>query len=183
VTYINPMKKALVVGASGGIGAALMKELETRGFTVTGVSRLKNGLDVTDPVSVDRVFNELSGPFDAVFVATGILAGTNGKPEKTLSALDPSKMLEIYAVNAVGPALILAKVERLLGKVTPLRRTIKLTTRFRRRWPQKTCVMLYSSLAQIKAASSSIIMGTLFHGEPGHFICHQLKTLDQNKLS
>jgi len=112
------MKKALVVGASGGIGAALMKELETRGFTVTGVSRLKNDLDVTDPVSVDRVFNELSGPFDAVFVTTGILAGTGGKPEKTLSALDPSKMLEIYAVNAVGPALILAKVERLLGRDT-----------------------------------------------------------------
>jgi len=75
---------------------------------VTGLSRSGNGLDITDPVSVDRVFDQLNGLFDAVFVATGTLSGTSGTPEKALAALDPEKMLEIYAVNAVGPALVLA---------------------------------------------------------------------------
>ena len=113
------MKSALVVGASGGIGAALMEELETRGFLVTGLSRSGNGLDITDVTSVGRVFGKLKGPFDVVFVATGTLAGAGGTPEKALAALDPMKMLEVYAVNAVGPALILAQVEKLLPKEAP----------------------------------------------------------------
>ncbi|MBU2994441.1 SDR family NAD(P)-dependent oxidoreductase [Octadecabacter sp. 1_MG-2023] len=107
------MNKALVIGTSGGIGSALAQELQSRGFAVTGVSRSGDGLDVTDKDSVERVLRGLEGPFDAIFVAIGTLAA-GGAPEKALSAIDPARMVDIYAVNAVGPALVLAQLERLL---------------------------------------------------------------------
>jgi len=106
------MKKALVIGATGGIGGAVAAELETRDYAVTGVSRAQ-GLDVTDPASVARVLGALDGPFEVVFVAIGTLAA-GGAPEKALGAIDAGQMAQVYAVNAIGPALILAQVERLL---------------------------------------------------------------------
>lgn len=111
------MKKALVIGATGGIGAAVAEELSGRGFAVTGLSR-KDGLDVTDAASVARVLGALEGPFEVVFVAVGTLAA-GGAPEKTLSAIETQRMADVYAVNAIGPALILAQVERLLPRDRP----------------------------------------------------------------
>ena len=63
------MKNALVIGASGGIGAAVAAALQGRGVDVIAVSRSRDGLDVTDPSSVDRVLGGLDGPFDLIFVA------------------------------------------------------------------------------------------------------------------
>ena len=109
------MKRALVIGASGGIGAALAAELETRDYAVTGLSRSVDGLDVTDAASVERHLGALEGPFDAIFVAVGTLAD-GGAPEKSLSAIEPAQMARVYMVNAIGPALVLAHVERLLPR-------------------------------------------------------------------
>lgn len=109
------MKHALVIGASGGIGSAVAQELETRGFGVTGVSRSVDGLDVTDVASIERVLGALKGPFDVVFVAIGTLAA-GGAPEKALDAVTAQAMQDVYAVNAVGPALVLAQLERLLPR-------------------------------------------------------------------
>ncbi|PWG17559.1 SDR family NAD(P)-dependent oxidoreductase [Salibaculum griseiflavum] len=109
------MKRALVIGASGGIGAALAAELETRDYAVTGLSRSVDGLDVTDAASVERHLGALEGPFDAIFVAVGTLAD-GGAPEKSLSAIEPAQMARVHMVNAIGPALVLAHVERLLPR-------------------------------------------------------------------
>ena len=109
------MKRALVIGASGGIGAALAAELETRGYAVTGLSRSGDGLDVADAASVERHLGALEGPFDAIFIAVGTLAD-GGAPEKSLSAIEPAQMARVYMVNAIGPALVLAQVERLLPR-------------------------------------------------------------------
>ncbi|AGI66543.1 short-chain dehydrogenase/reductase-family protein [Octadecabacter antarcticus 307] len=111
------MKNALVIGASGGIGSAVMRELEARGYVVTGVSR-GDGLDVTDPDSVARVLGGLTGSFEVVFVAIGTLAA-GGAPEKSLAAIDARRMGEIYAVNAIGPALILAQLDRIMPRDGP----------------------------------------------------------------
>jgi uncharacterized protein YbjT (DUF2867 family) len=70
------MIDALVIGASGGIGRAMVAEMTARGGSVTGLSRAEDGLDVTDPASVDRVLGGLEGPFQTVFVSVGILAPT-----------------------------------------------------------------------------------------------------------
>jgi len=110
------IRTALVIGASGGIGAALAVELGARGASVTGLSRRGDGLDVTDPASVARVMGALDGPFDAVLVATGILAPEGASPEKSLDAIDAGTMARTFAVNAIGPALILAQVPRLLPR-------------------------------------------------------------------
>jgi len=112
------MKKALIIGASGGIGSAVAQEYRGRGFDVTGVSRSGNGLDVTQPASVDRVLGGVDGPFDVVFVALGTLA-VGRVPEKTLEAVEAQQMLDVMAVNAVGPALVLRHIERLLPRDWP----------------------------------------------------------------
>ena len=110
------MDRALVIGASGGIGSALASELAARGADVTGLSRSGDGLDVTDPASVDRVLGALEGPFDTILVATGILAPEGDMPEKSLDALDAKDMARTLAVNAIGPALVLRHAPRLLPR-------------------------------------------------------------------
>ena len=42
------MQKAMVIGASGGIGTAVVAALQGQGFAVTLLSRKVDGLDVTD---------------------------------------------------------------------------------------------------------------------------------------
>ncbi len=54
------MEKALIIGASGGIGAALVAQLQARGVAVTGLSRRDDGLDVTDEDSVAAALGGLA---------------------------------------------------------------------------------------------------------------------------
>jgi NAD(P)-dependent dehydrogenase (short-subunit alcohol dehydrogenase family) len=104
--------KALVIGASGGIGQAVTQALRYSGDEVVTLSRSAEGLDVTDAGSVDAVLGGVSGPFDLIFVAVGVL----GTPEKSLDAIDAGAMAEVMAVNAIGPALILRHLPRLLPR-------------------------------------------------------------------
>lgn len=110
------MIDALVIGASGGIGQAMVKEMTARGGNVTALSRSTDGLDVTDADSVDRVLGALDGPFQTVFVATGILAPEGASPEKQLSAIDAAAMARVFATNTIGVANILRHLPRLLPK-------------------------------------------------------------------
>lgn len=107
--------RALVVGASGGIGAALVAALRRRG-EVVGLSRSGDGLDVTDEASVARVLGALEGPFDLVLVATGALAPEGRGPEKSLRALDAGQLAAQFALNASGPALVLKHALRLMPR-------------------------------------------------------------------
>ena len=106
------MENALVIGDSGGIGAAVAVALRNRGVVVTGVSRSVDGLDVTDPATIERVLGRIAGPFDVVFVAVGVL----GAPEKSVAAIEWSEMEKVFAVNTFGPALLLRHATRLLPK-------------------------------------------------------------------
>ncbi len=110
------VQNALVVGVSGGIGSAFAAELRSRGAAVTGLSRRENGLDVSDPASVDRCLGTVDGPFDMILVATGILTSGETGPEKSLDAIDGAAMTRTLTVNAVGPALVLAHAPRLLPR-------------------------------------------------------------------
>ncbi|WGH77796.1 SDR family NAD(P)-dependent oxidoreductase [Jannaschia ovalis] len=116
---------ALVIGASGGIGAALAERL-ARDYAVTRLSRSADGLDVTDPASIERVLGAVEGPFAVVFVASGILAPPGHAPEKALDAIDAEAMARTMAVNAIGPALVL---KALVGKLAPGARIGVLTAR------------------------------------------------------
>jgi NAD(P)-dependent dehydrogenase (short-subunit alcohol dehydrogenase family) len=110
------MIDALVIGASGGIGSAMVAEMTARGGNVTALSRSGDGLDVADPASVDRVLGALEGPFQTVFVSVGILAPEGHGPEKQIAALDPGIMSRVFAVNTIGVAHVLSHLPRLLPK-------------------------------------------------------------------
>jgi NAD(P)-dependent dehydrogenase (short-subunit alcohol dehydrogenase family) len=110
------MERALVVGASGGIGAAVAAALAARGVAVTGLSQRIDGLDVTDEASVARVLGALTAPVDLVFVATGALAPPGMGPEKALRAIDPAQVAAQFALNALGPMLVLKHVRHLMPR-------------------------------------------------------------------
>jgi len=113
------MKKALVIGHTGGIGSAISTQLHGAGYRVTGVSRSEGGLDFADLAGADKVLAAIDGPFDLVFVATGVLTGAGVVPEKTIRALDPAAMEAQFRINAIGPALVLKHAVRWLPKDTP----------------------------------------------------------------
>jgi NAD(P)-dependent dehydrogenase (short-subunit alcohol dehydrogenase family) len=98
--------RSLVLGASGGIGAALVAALRSRG-EVTGLSRRDTGLEITDEASVAGQLQALDGAFDLVIVATGALVLGGVGPEKTLKAVSAEGLARQFAVNAIGPALVI----------------------------------------------------------------------------
>lgn len=110
------MKRVLIIGASGGIGSALRDRFVDAGDDTTALSRSADGLDVTDKASVDAHLGKLEGPFDTIIVATGALEIDGAAPEKTIRAVTAKAMLDQFAVNALGPALVLGHAARLLPR-------------------------------------------------------------------
>jgi NAD(P)-dependent dehydrogenase (short-subunit alcohol dehydrogenase family) len=110
------MGKSLILGASGGIGAALSAACKARGDEVTGLSRSEDGFEITREECVAEHFSRLNGPFDSIFVATGALEINGAAPEKTIKGLSAQAMMDQFALNAVGPALVLGHAARLLPR-------------------------------------------------------------------
>lgn len=116
MTDIDPTQRCLIIGDSGGIGAALAARLRGQNADVVGVSRSRDGFDMRDPVSVAHHLGRLTGPFDLVLITTGILAAPGHRPEKSLAAIQPEAMAEVMAINTIGVALVLQQVPRLLPR-------------------------------------------------------------------
>ncbi|MCX7644422.1 MAG: SDR family NAD(P)-dependent oxidoreductase [Rhodobacteraceae bacterium] len=110
------MERALVVGASGGIGRAVAEALAGTGAEVVRLSRSENGLDVTDEASVSAALAALDGPFDLILVATGALEIAGAGPEKSLRAVTPEALVGQFRLNAIGPILVLKHALRLLPR-------------------------------------------------------------------
>ncbi len=105
-------ERALVIGASGGIGAALAAGLDRRGLAVTALSRSADGLDLTDEEAIRAALDALDHPFDRVVVATGALTSTRPAPEKSLADLGADELIAQIRLNALGPALVLKHLKR-----------------------------------------------------------------------
>ena len=113
------MARILIIGASGGIGSALVSTHINRGYVVVALSRSVDGFDITDQASVSEQLSVMDGDFDRIIVATGALEIDGNGPEKTIKAIDADAMAQQFAVNAIGPALALAHAGRLLAKGRP----------------------------------------------------------------
>ncbi|TNF60925.1 MAG: SDR family NAD(P)-dependent oxidoreductase [Rhodobacteraceae bacterium] len=109
------MGRTLILGASGGIGGALARACAARGEDVTALSRTRDGFDITDEDSVARHLGGI-GPFDRVVVATGALEIGGAEPEKTVKAIRAQAMADQFALNAIGPALVLSHANGLLPR-------------------------------------------------------------------
>lgn len=109
-------RRALIIGASGGIGQAIARKLQVDGWETVGLSRSRSDFDYADPASVDAALAGIDGPFDLVFVATGALEIDGQGPEKSLRQIDGRVMARQFEVNAIGPALILRHAARLLPR-------------------------------------------------------------------
>ncbi len=109
---------AVVVGASGGIGGGLVRALEAhpRCGRVVGLSR--PGVDLRDEATIAEAAAVLAdgGPYHLVVTAVGQLQTATLTPEKALRALDARQMAESYAINAIGPALVIKHFAPLLPK-------------------------------------------------------------------
>lgn len=113
------MQNAVIIGASGGIGGALAGALEARGTAVTRLSRRADGLDITDEGSIARTLGRLTAPQDLIFVATGVLAADGHRPEKAIRQVTAEALTAQFAVNAIGPMLVLKHALHLLPRDRP----------------------------------------------------------------
>ncbi len=113
--------RAIVLGASGGIGGALLSyfEADPRCALALPLSRSVDGLDITNETTVREVAARLEaqrGSFDLIFNATGALTVDGAGPEKSIRAIDEVQMARQFAVNAIGPALLLKYFTPLLRR-------------------------------------------------------------------
>ncbi len=111
--------RCVVVGSSGGIGAALIAHLvespqisrihalsrSGRSHPSPKVANLT--FDFTDEDSLIAAAQALQevGPFDMILVATGLLQGEGIAPEKNLRALSHEGLAKSYEINTIGPAM------------------------------------------------------------------------------
>ncbi|MES2271880.1 MAG: SDR family NAD(P)-dependent oxidoreductase [Pseudomonadota bacterium] len=110
---------AVVIGASGAIGDAVVRRLarDDRFGAVLALSRrpvetvdgvVSGAIDLCDEGSISAAADRAGalGAVRLVFVATGMLHDGAQQPEKSWRALDAAQLANSFAVNAIGPALV-----------------------------------------------------------------------------
>lgn len=126
---------SVVFGAGGGIGTAVAAVLAARdpGAVLVGCGRRRPvgwvddeaspflEVDITREADVARAADQIArlGAPRRVVVATGLLHGAGIAPEKSLQALYPDAMARLFAVNAIGPALIAKHLTPRMPKERP----------------------------------------------------------------
>ena len=98
--------KVLIIGHSGGLGQALGAHYRDMGYQVTGLSRSADGFEIGDEASIAAHIRRVGWDFDRIMLTTGVLNGAGRPPEKSLSALSVAAMADQFAINAMGPALV-----------------------------------------------------------------------------
>lgn len=116
---LRPDYRALVFGASGGVGSAIVDALsaDPRSACVHAGARISPdssgkvrgfSFNLTDEPSIVEAISAASadGPLDLVFVATGMLHEPGIAPEKTLRSIARDAMIRAFEINTIGPSII-----------------------------------------------------------------------------
>jgi NAD(P)-dependent dehydrogenase (short-subunit alcohol dehydrogenase family) len=130
MTSPSPLASAaLVFGASGGIGRALVSNLlsDSRYSCVYAVSREPDfqslsshctliQADPLDPDSVGRAVENIKHPLTRVIITTGMLHDSVQKPEKSWRALETETLARSFAINCTAPIMVLKALIPLLPR-------------------------------------------------------------------
>lgn len=126
----------VVIGAVGGIGEGFVHHLldDPKVKTLHAFSRQDNvlthakltchAMDITDEAAVEEGAKKASenAPIDIVVIAAGLLHNDQGlAPEKSLRDINKSSFDNIFAVNTIGPALVM---KHFLPKLNRDRKTV-----------------------------------------------------------
>lgn len=113
--------RAVIFGATGGVGGALVRQLDDADRYDTVYAGARNlaeaaenagtafTFDLTDEASIMQAAALIgqAGPLDLVIVATGTLhSADQPMPEKSWRTIDGAAMARMFAINTIGPALI-----------------------------------------------------------------------------
>ena len=110
--------RALVFGASGGIGQAFSRFLESKlgSENVVKISRSFDGFEISDEEKIFKFSESIEGSFNLIINATGVLQTTEEGPEKTINVVKQKSMIDMMTINAIGPALLLKNFSKKLDK-------------------------------------------------------------------
>lgn len=129
----NGTPRILIVGASRGLGLAMVAEFLSHGWNVTGTVRENSPrdglddlsarhpgrlaveqLDMNDTEQLAALDGRLDGEtFDMLFVNAGV---TNRDPTQTIGEVSTEEFIHVMVTNALSPMRV---VERLVRHVTP----------------------------------------------------------------
>ena len=113
--------RALVIGCTGAIGAALLHHLQAdpRCALAVGLGRHTTpAIDLDEESTIAHAAQALKaqGPWHCIIHAAGVLHGPHGMPEKRLGQLNYAQLEATFRTNTFGPALVLAHFAPLLAK-------------------------------------------------------------------
>ena len=122
----NGSALAVIIGANGGIGAALVAHLESEASyaQVVGLSRSTEvSVDYDDESSISKaaiciadVCATSNLTMRLLVVATGFLHGEQGKPERSFANFDAEYLAQVFTINTLGPALVMKHFLPLMPK-------------------------------------------------------------------
>tara|TARA_E500000178_G_scaffold28533_1_gene26099 strand:- start:324 stop:1052 length:729 start_codon:yes stop_codon:yes gene_type:complete len=116
----NHFENIAIIGSSGAIGNSFVNSLEKNDEIKSIYSFSRNPIDVKSNkifsyeinFENEKVIENASliaskhKPLDLVIVASGILSGSDFRPEKSLKELSIKNFDQLFFINTIGPALI-----------------------------------------------------------------------------
>jgi NAD(P)-dependent dehydrogenase (short-subunit alcohol dehydrogenase family) len=119
LSSFGPNMRIAIIGASGGIGRALVDHLSAHNQAAQIFTLSRSGqshpspkvfnltFDFTDEASITAAAEAMreAGSFDLILVATGLLQGQGISPEKNMRAMSYDGFAQSFLINTAGPAM------------------------------------------------------------------------------